>query len=105
MPAAWTTAVLTFQASRDGVTYREQYASNGSAISQTVGAGQSVLFGNDLSGQRYLKIRSGTLASPVNQDTTRAIRAGVGVVSAIVGSFRRPRVEAILLYRGQNIIW
>ena len=74
MPAAWTAASLSFQASPDGVTYGEAIYQDGTAISATVAAAQYIIVdGTRFEGARYIKIRSGTSGSPVNQGADRAL--------------------------------
>lgn len=73
MPPAWTAAGLTFQASPDGgTTWGEVVDTAGVAIGYTVAAGTftQVPQGN-WCGINMLKIRSGTLALPVNQGADR----------------------------------
>ncbi len=66
-------AKLTFQGSHDGTTYRDLYDSTPAELEWATGTGDyfATLPAN-LKGVNYLKIRSGTSASPVNQ-TTAAI--------------------------------
>jgi hypothetical protein len=76
MPAAWTAAALTFEASYDGVTYAPVYDSAGTEISWTVGAARIALnaAAAEWLGVRYLKVRSGTSAAPVNQAADRTLK-------------------------------
>lgn len=74
MPSSWTTAKLTFQVSADDVTYVDAVDASGNELQVTVSASKFV--GVDLSalsGVRYLKVRSGTSSSPVNQAADRTI--------------------------------
>lgn len=74
MPAAWTAASLTFQASVDDITYNNVY--NESGIEKTVTASTSryiALNPADFVGANYIKVRSGTSGTPVNQDAERAL--------------------------------
>jgi hypothetical protein len=78
MPAAWTAANLTFQASADGVTYADLY--DNEAVEYTVQAAASrvlIVPLVDFLGIRYLKVRSGTSAAAVAQGAERmlALRA------------------------------
>ena len=78
MPASWTAAALTFQASADGVTYVDLYDNDGVEYSASVAASQGIIVPlTDFLGIRYLKVRSGTSAVPVNQggDRTLTLRA------------------------------
>lgn len=77
MPAAWTSAALTFQASDDGVTYRNVYNEFGEyqIASGVVGVDRTIVVDPTVfSGIRYLKVRSGTGASAVNQGAARTLR-------------------------------
>jgi hypothetical protein len=82
MPAAWTTAALTFQVSVDGVTYRNlyDYSGNEFTVVSTVALANraiTVVIVDWLS-VRFIKVRSGTSASPVNQgqDSSVGLVAG-----------------------------
>jgi hypothetical protein len=73
MPSAWTAAALTFQASADGVTYDDMY-DGATERSLTVAASRYMMLNiGDWVGARYLKIRSGTSGTPVNQGGARTI--------------------------------
>jgi hypothetical protein len=75
MPSAWTAAVLTFQGSNaSGGTFADVYDDQGNEV--TVQAAASRAIGLDavslaLAPYRYLKVRSGTGASPVAQGASR----------------------------------
>lgn len=75
MPAAWTATGLTFQTSPDGVlTPADVYDATGTEISHVVAASRVVRVNPaDWVGVRFIKIRSGTAASPVNQGAARDI--------------------------------
>jgi len=73
-PAAWDAADITFQTSPDGVTYGDLINDSGVEVKRTPTPGKSMgLNIPELSGVRYLKIRSGTSASPVNQAADRTL--------------------------------
>lgn len=81
LPAVWTAAAMTFAVSFDGITYFPLFDSTGAEVSYTVVQGHAVFFPTyNWRMVRYLKIRSGTLASPVNQGqstvVTLALRLG-----------------------------
>ncbi len=66
--SGWTAAVLTFQGSPDGVTWSEVYDSGGNEVTFTVAAGNFCAGDpSNFVGLNWLKIRSGTSASAVNQ--------------------------------------
>lgn len=74
MPSAWTTADLTFQGSVDGTNFSALYDSFGNEINHPVAASRFVALNPaDFAGIRYLKIRSGTTGTPVNQAAERII--------------------------------
>lgn len=77
MPTAWTAANLTFQAaSASGGTFRDLYGDAGSEVAVVVAADQMIgldASGPELVGARFLKIRSGTSAAPVNQTAERTL--------------------------------
>lgn len=69
MPAAWTAAGLSFQVSIDGgVTWVEHTSSAGAATAFTVAPAQYIAVDPTLwRGVNAVKVRSGTLGSPVVQ--------------------------------------
>ena len=68
MPSSWTTANLTFQVSHDGLTWSNLYDAYGNEYTVQAAASRALLLDlKDFFGFRYLKIRSGTNASAVNQ--------------------------------------
>jgi hypothetical protein len=74
MPAAWTTANLTFQTSQDGLTYQDLYDAYGVEYTViAVVAHNIILPPSDFVGMRYLKVRSGTSGSPVTQGGARTV--------------------------------
>lgn len=75
IPASWTTANLTFQTSADNVTFNDLYDSYGTEYTATVGgASRAIIIPlADFIGVRYLKIRSGTTGTPVNQGADRTL--------------------------------
>lgn len=82
MPGAWTAAAMTFQASNafDG-TFQDVYDDGGTELSLTVAASRSIGLRNDQSSilgrWRFIRVRSGTAASPVNQGAARVIEIPV----------------------------
>ncbi len=72
MPADWDAAVLTFQTSQDGATYQNAYDANGNEVTVQAAASRNIqLNPSDFAGVNYLKIRSGTGATPVAQSPAR----------------------------------
>lgn len=81
-PAAWTTADLTFQASLDNVTFYDMRNASGGELtvpSASVVAGDWIAFSpDDFRSALFLKIRSGTSATPVNQGADRVLALAIG---------------------------
>lgn len=75
MPAAWTAAGLSFQASHDGTTWYEVIKTDGNAVEVTAPAADEwIVLPTTLIGPvPYLKVRSGTSAAPVNQLAERTL--------------------------------
>lgn len=75
MPATWTAAALTFLGSVDGSTYQSIYDSAGSEVSITAVQAHYVALPDTsvLAGLNYLKVRSGTVGSPVQQAADRTL--------------------------------
>lgn len=74
MPATWTTAGLTLQASTNNSTWKDVYDATGTEVTIQADASQFILLNpQNYFGLRYLKIRSGTSGTPVNQGAARTI--------------------------------
>lgn len=74
LPAAWTAAGLSFQASRDNATWRDLFTINGEYAFPSSSGGQFLAVDpNYFLGVRYLKIRSGTTGAPVAQGADRVV--------------------------------
>lgn len=75
IPSSWTTANITFQASADGVTYANLYDSTGTEVTVTAAASEFIVFSAPAPwmGIRFIKVRSGTSSTPVNQGADRAL--------------------------------
>lgn len=81
MPSAWTAANITFQGSVDGSIYYDLYDQYGTEVLVTAAASRVILL--DLSmfaGINFVKLRSGTTGTAVNQAADRAIVLGLRVV-------------------------
>ena len=79
MPATWTAASLTFAVSHDGTTYVPLYWDGGEYTIEAAG-GAAASLGVSLepsafAGWPFVKVRSGTAASAVNQAAARTIQA------------------------------
>lgn len=73
-PAGWDAAVITLQAGIDGVNWQEMVDQYGNALTiQATAARYFALPPSMLPGVGWIRIRSGTLAAPVNQTATRAL--------------------------------
>jgi hypothetical protein len=78
MPSAWTTANLTFQVSADGATYADVYSDSGGEYTVTAAASRYIVLNPaDFAGMRFLKVRSGTTGTPVNQGGARTMLLNV----------------------------
>ena len=74
MPASWTTANLTLQASIDNSTWDNVFDSLGTEVTISAAASRFILLNPaDFVSVRYLKVRSGTSGTPVNQGGARTI--------------------------------
>lgn len=74
IPASWTTANLTLQASADGTNWFNVYDALGTEYTITAAASLAIIVPlTDMIGFRYLKIRSGTSGTPVNQTDARTL--------------------------------
>lgn len=75
LPAAWTTANLTLLASNDNSTFNPVYDSAGTEVTITAAASRYVVLQPGLFfGMEWLKLRSGTAGTPVNQGADRVIK-------------------------------
>lgn len=75
MPSAWTAANLTFQGSLDGTTFGNLIEKAGTELEVIAAASYLVpLTGSAFAPARFLKIRSGTSGTPVNQGANRTIQ-------------------------------
>lgn len=74
MPADWTAANITLQVSHNGSAWNNLFDQAGSEYSIVAAAGRSNLIPlSDMLSVRYLRLRSGTSAAPVNQAAARSI--------------------------------
>lgn len=74
MPAAWTAANLTFQASHDDATFNNVYDEIGTEKTVIVSTDRHIVLNPvDFIGANSIKIRSGTAGTPVNQGAARSI--------------------------------
>jgi len=78
MPAAWTSAQLTFQVSSDGETFNDLCDFHGDEIAINVREGAAVIVPEDIArGFTSLKLRSGTSDYPINQAERREFSVAV----------------------------
>jgi hypothetical protein len=82
MPAGWDAADLTFQASCDvAANAGNVYDKDGLELNFKVAAGNFITFDPSyFAGVRYIKARSGTSITPVNQTATRSIVLAIRTV-------------------------
>lgn len=72
MPATWTAASLTFQGSMDGVNFFDLFNDAGVEYEIPALVSQSIILNVPLPFP-YIKVRSGTTGTPVNQGAARSI--------------------------------
>lgn len=77
VPSGWTAANLSFQASVDGTTFFNLYDNEGAEITAVVPVttGCFLAWAPNVKAPIYLKIRSGTLGTPLNQGADRTLIA------------------------------
>lgn len=77
MPASWDAADLTFQGSHDNITFYNVYdglGGTGNELVERAAASRYIITDpDDFKGMHYIKVRSGTGTSPVNQTATRTL--------------------------------
>jgi len=74
MPDSWSTANLTLQASADGTNYHNLYQDDGTEYTVSAAASRHIILNPaEFAGIRFLKLRSGTSSSAVNQAADRTI--------------------------------
>lgn len=79
MPSAWTAADVTYQGSNDGTTWYDLHSDTAGEITSTVTAGKLIsVYGYDFAACKWLRLRSGTSATPVAQVAARTITLIVG---------------------------
>jgi len=78
MPLAWTTANITLQAAKESAgQYKDVYDDAGTEVSITAAGSRIIVLGTAtkaaIKALRFIKLRSGTSGSAVNQTTNREI--------------------------------
>lgn len=74
MPATWTAANLTIQASHNDSTYNNVYDELGTEKTIVAAASRYIsLNPADFAGSDSIKVRSGTAGTPVNQAAARSV--------------------------------
>jgi hypothetical protein len=74
MSDGWDAADITFQASRDDVTYNDVYDDAGDEKTVTVAADRHVVLEpSGFAGMSWIKLRSGTSGTPVAQSAARTL--------------------------------
>ena len=75
MPAVWTAASITVQMSVDSVNFYDLYDEYGTEVTVTAAAARVIrLSAGDWWIVRYLRLRSGTTGTPVNQAAARTLK-------------------------------
>jgi hypothetical protein len=79
MPSSWTAANITYQFSIDGVNFYDAYSTT-AELSSTAAVASRIISINSANydAGRYIKIRSGTSATPVNQAADRILTLILG---------------------------
>lgn len=76
IPSAWTAAGLTIEVSHDNITWVQPKDSFGSTVGYYSDITASTAYATDVQSLlpwRYLRLRSGTTATPINQTAARNI--------------------------------
>lgn len=74
MPTDWDAAVITFASSDElNGLYQGVYDVNGTEVTMTTAADRDVPFPVEVAGCRFIKLRSGTVGTPVAQTPARTI--------------------------------
>lgn len=74
MPGTWTAANLTLQGSMDNSTFYDVYDIDGTELTITAAASRYIVLDPvNYPSLKYLKLRSGTTGTPVNQGGARTI--------------------------------
>jgi hypothetical protein len=74
MPAGWDTATITFQGSMDGATWQNLYDETGGEVTLQAAAGRYIVVPPALmAGLPWVRVRSGTSGTPVNQTADRLL--------------------------------
>lgn len=78
--STWDAADITFQASSDGVNFRDYYDSGGEIV-YSAGTGNRIMAitPKDFAGIRYIKFRSGTTGTPVNQTANEILKYAIRI--------------------------
>ncbi len=76
MPSSWTAANLTFQTSADaGLTWANVYDQGGAEVAAAADVSRCILLSpTQFAPLQYVRVRSGTAASPVSQAATRTLQ-------------------------------
>lgn len=69
VPSNWTAADITVQVSRDGSSWFNLFDSAGDEVLIKAAASRHIALALPLMGIQFLRFRSGTAATPVNQTT------------------------------------
>ncbi len=85
MPTAWDAATLSFQASVDGVIFQDVYDFQGAEVVVQAAASRFVTI-DEFQGAPWIKIRSGTTGSPVNQTLASIITPVVQKLPMAMGA-------------------
>jgi len=74
MPAGWDAAAITLSMSQDGTTWSNVYDTSGNELTIQAAAGRYIPIGPAiLPGAGFIRVRSGTSGTPVNQTAARTV--------------------------------
>jgi hypothetical protein len=73
LPSAWTTAQVSFQVSPDNSNWYNLYDKIGEVLYPAAASEYLALDPTQFAGARYLRVRSGTNGTPVNQAADRSL--------------------------------
>lgn len=74
MPSEWTPALLTFQISHDGLNFYNVFDADGKELARPIVPQSIMPFGHYVLDIHSIKLRSGTLRYPIDQQFTREFK-------------------------------
>jgi len=99
LPASWTGASVTFQVSSDAATWLDLFGDDGTELAACVGPGRSVVLDWPVLAASCLRLRSGTAAAPVAQQTDAVVT--LATVDYRVPAWSLPIDETLESHEGE----